>query len=320
MNLTQLELFVATVHSGSMKTAAERFYLSQSALSQNIRKLENELGCVLLDRSRFPLKPTPYGEIVLDRAERMLFLAQEIESEIARKKEADATVVRVGCFYTILANSEMAHIANVHKNMRFKVSIADEPSIVDALLNGRYDLALLSKAPSIPGFEAIELGQEELFVSLPGNSALAKADSVLCSQLADRPIVIPDNLAGVTDWYKEVLETIGVKPENVTELSSEDYFSAMNDPTVTHFRSSLMTTPIASLPQKRHLPLSDPEIKRTIIALYPLGKAKLLAPIIDTMRKDRGAIASAISVLPKLLHLSASSNLEVEDLSLGDGF
>lgn len=319
MNLTQLELFVATVHSGSMKTAAERFYLSQSALSQNIRKLESELGCALLDRTRSPLKPTAYGKIVLDRAERILFLVKEIESEIARKKEADAAVVRVGCFYPILANSEMAHIANAHKTMRFKVFIDDESSIIDALLKGRYDLALLSKTPSIPGFETIELGQEELFLSLPADSISKEADSVSCSQLAGRAIVIPDNLAGVTGWYKEVLETIGAKPENVTELSSEDYFSAMNDPAVTHFRSSLMTTPIAPLPQKRHLPLSDPAIKRTIIALYPLSKAELLAPVIDTMRKDRGKIVSAISVLPKLLHLSASSNLEVEDLSLCNG-
>lgn len=319
MNLTQLELFVATVHSGSMKIAAERFYLSQSALSQNIRKLEGELGCELLDRTRSPLKPTVYGKIVLDRAERILFLAKEIETEIARKKEADAMVVRVGCFYTILANSEMAHIANEHKDMRFKVTIADESSIVDDMLKGRYDLALLSKTPLIPGFETIELGQERLFVSVPEDLVSIEANSFSCNQLADCTIVIPDNLAGVTSWYKEVLDKVGAKPEQVIEVSSEDYFSAMNDPTVIHFRSSLMTTPVASLPQKRHLPLADPEIERTIIALYPAAKATLLAPVIGTMKKDQGNIASAISVLPKLLHLSASSNLEVEDLSLSDG-
>ena len=66
-----------------MKATADSFYISQSALSQNIKKLESELGCTLIDRTHSPLTPTTYGRIVLDRAERMLFLANEIEEELS---------------------------------------------------------------------------------------------------------------------------------------------------------------------------------------------------------------------------------------------
>lgn len=317
LSLNQLELFVAIANCGSMRIASERFYMSQSALSQNVKKLENELGCTLLDRSRSPLKPTAYGKIVLDRAERMLFLAQDIKEEIDRKKEQEAATLRIGCFYPMLAYSEMAHVANAHKEINFKATIASEESIADGLIRGNFDLALLPDRRAIPGFAKMELGREELYVSLPLDSPFQDRTTMPCDKLKDLEIVVPRDLEGVTPWYMDILSELNIDGENIVELSSEDYFSAMNDFSVTHFRSSLMTAPLASLSRKKHLPLTDPKVERTIIAMFPVSRSKELEPVIETLKEDQGRIVSSMGVLPKLLQISESTNLKITDAGFG---
>ncbi|RDB60932.1 hypothetical protein C1878_12870 [Gordonibacter sp. 28C] len=311
MNLFQLNLFVNTIHSGSMKVAADNFYISQSALSQNIKKLESELGCTLIDRTHSPLKPTLYGKIVLDRAERILFLANEIEEEIARRKRIDAQTIMVGSFYPTLANSEMVYVANAHPDLNFQVVIDDEPALLSDLIKGAFDFVFLSKPRSIPGFESFELTREQLFVSLPNNSPLSDKESIACDEITDLRVTVPSDLDGVSSWYHEFLDEIDMKQENVNELSSEEYFAAMVNPDVIHFRSSLMTAPLNMLSKKRHLPLVEPEIWRSILVMYPTVKAKKLEPLLKTLKKG-AQTASAISIIPKLLQFSASSNLVIK--------
>lgn len=312
MNLFQLNLFVNVIHSGSMKAVADSFYITPSALSQNIKKLESELGCTLIDRTHSPLKPTLYGKIVLDRAERMLFLANEIEEEIARRKRLDAKTVNVGSFYPTLANSEMVHVANAHPDLNFQVLIDDESSIVSELMNGRLDIAFLSKERSIPGFDLFELTKEQLFVSIPNDIGIADKRSITCGEICDLKVTIPADLDGVTCWYHEFLDEIGMDKENIVELGSEEYFAAMVDPDVVHFRSSLMTAPLTMLSKKSHLPLVEPEVWRSIIVMYPASMSEKLDPILKTLKCGVRA-ASAMAVLPKLLQFSSSSNLRIID-------
>lgn len=312
MNLFQLNLFVNTIHSGSMKVAADNFYISQSALSQNIKKLESELGCTLIDRTHSPLKPTLYGKIVLDRAERILFLANEIEEEIARRKRIDARTIRVGSFYPTLANSEMVYVANAHPDLNFKVTIDDEPAVLSGLIKGLYDFVFLSKSRSVPGFDSFELTREQLFVSLPNKPPFSDKDSIECNEITHLKVTVPTDLDGVSPWYYEFLDEIGMNWENVQESSSEEYFASMVDPNVIHFRSSLMTAPLTMLSEKRHLPIVEPEIWRSILVMYPTVKTDDLEPILKTLKRGVQA-ASAISVIPKLLQFSASSNLTIEE-------
>lgn len=317
MNLFQLNLFVNTIHSGSMKATADSFYISQSALSQNIKKLESELGCTLIDRTHSPLTPTTYGRIVLDRAERMLFLANEIEEEIARRKRIDAQTVKVGCFYPQLAYSEMAYVANAHPTLNFQVFIDSELEIIEDLKNGKYDLAFLPQAPSIPGFESFEFTKEQLFVSIPNNHELAKQQAVRCDQLRELKLTVPIELDGVSSWYNTLLDDVGADWNNIEELSSEDYFSAMTDPNAVHFRSSLMTAPLAMLSAKRHLPLIEPEVWRSIMVVYPSAESDNLETLLATLRHESQA-ASAISIIPKLLQFSTSSNLKITECTHED--
>src|ERR1700744_3759227 len=72
MELRHLRYFQAVAELGSMTAAARRLYVSQSAISEQIRDLEQELGCALLDRSGRQLQLTPQGRVFLEAAQRAI--------------------------------------------------------------------------------------------------------------------------------------------------------------------------------------------------------------------------------------------------------
>ena len=87
MNQNQLKYFVAAAETRSFTKAAEQFYISQTAITQQIRQLESSLGCVLFDRSTRPVTLTPAGKMFLLEAKAIL----ERMSQAARRVH-DASV------------------------------------------------------------------------------------------------------------------------------------------------------------------------------------------------------------------------------------
>ncbi len=83
MELMQLEMFVAVVEEGSVQKAAARVYRTQPAVSMALRKLEQEIGASLLDRShRQDHRLTPAGQMLYDYATRMLALRNQALAEV----------------------------------------------------------------------------------------------------------------------------------------------------------------------------------------------------------------------------------------------
>src|SRR3954468_21723281 len=97
MDLMQLEMFVATAEARSVQRAAERVYRTQPAVSMALRKLEEELGAPLFDRSnRGAYVLTATGESLFDSAKRLLALRDEAVSHIRELHSLERGRVRIG--------------------------------------------------------------------------------------------------------------------------------------------------------------------------------------------------------------------------------
>ena len=81
-NLYQLTTFVTVISEGSMTAAADKLFLTQPAVSQQIRNLEEDLGVELLTRGVRQIKPTPQGEVLFEHAKKILQLVQQAEIAI----------------------------------------------------------------------------------------------------------------------------------------------------------------------------------------------------------------------------------------------
>ena len=101
MLLRQMQYFVSVVNANSFTEAAEQMYISQSAISQQMRALEDELGVKLFDRTVQPVCPTPIGQKVIDQARVILAQAAQVKEIISEDKQSLSGVFRLGVLPTI---------------------------------------------------------------------------------------------------------------------------------------------------------------------------------------------------------------------------
>ena len=96
MTIIQLEYLLAVANCGSFSLAAEHCFVTQPSLSMQVKALEEELGVVLLDRSKKPVIPTEAGEVVLDRARETLRAYNNIRESVAELKGETSGKLRLG--------------------------------------------------------------------------------------------------------------------------------------------------------------------------------------------------------------------------------
>jgi DNA-binding transcriptional LysR family regulator len=124
MNVRHLEHFLAVADTGSFSRAAEKLFLTQSALSRSIQALEAEIDGKLLDRVGKRNELTPLGRLVRERAQRMVLEASELKRGVELMRQANAGVMRVGLGSgpgAILMTPLMCHMATFHPKVQVRV-------------------------------------------------------------------------------------------------------------------------------------------------------------------------------------------------------
>ena len=110
MNRNQLKYFVAAAESRSFTKAAEQFYISQTAITQQIRLLEEALGCPLFDRSTRPVSLTPAGTIFLREAKGILERMSRAQERVHDASTGLSGTLRVGYVRGYERSDLSAHI------------------------------------------------------------------------------------------------------------------------------------------------------------------------------------------------------------------
>ncbi len=147
-DLDLLRSFISVVDAGGFTRAGERVHRTQSTVSQQIRKLEERLGCVLFAREGRQVRLTPEGERLLGYARRMLALAVEMEDALGRA--AAAEVVRLGLpddFGVESLTRALAAFAASRPDVRLTVRCDLSANLDQALRQGDLDVVLLKREP-----------------------------------------------------------------------------------------------------------------------------------------------------------------------------
>ena len=97
MDLRQLRYFIALNEHRSFVRAADAMGITQPAFSRSIQGLEQEFGCVLVDRGNKDLRPTPEGQVVLQHALSLVQGAALLSAEVTQMTKLDAGELRFGC-------------------------------------------------------------------------------------------------------------------------------------------------------------------------------------------------------------------------------
>ena len=128
MTIIQLEYLLAVANCGSFSLAAEHCFVTQPSLSMQVKALEEELGVVLLDRSKKPVIPTEAGEVVLEQARETIKAERSTGAEVILKLDKDHE--KGNKFATITLHMPGEDLVACHQSKAFEESV-DEA--IDAL-------------------------------------------------------------------------------------------------------------------------------------------------------------------------------------------
>jgi len=176
VELHQLRYFCAIVEAGNFTRAARRTNVAQPSLSQQILKLEDELGAKLFDRLPRTVRLTPFGTAFLPKALAILRQVGEARTEIQEMSGSEKGTVVLGTIPTIapyLLPRILRGFATQHPTIQVRVAEELTPVLLERLRSGSLDLALLALPVRGDDLLSTELFREPLFAVVPSNHPLA---------------------------------------------------------------------------------------------------------------------------------------------------
>ena len=227
MELRQLEYLAAVVSHGSFGRAAQEIYVTQSALSQQIARLEDELGLTLLVRGPKGVEPTPAGVEFLDHARAILGRVSEARAAVDDHLGAVRGVARVAAtpYDTRDLPEALEGFHRTHPQVQLSFQQGSATQIVDQLATGAIDVAMLAvndHVAKLPSSVAVHtLGHEPLCLLAASEDPLVRGrlggvdgerGGPTVDDLRGRPVIMPIRSTALRALLDEAFAEAGFSP------------------------------------------------------------------------------------------------------------
>ncbi len=196
MTLSELRFIVAVGREKNFRKAADKCFVSQPALSLAIKKLEDELGVVLFERSRSEIKITQAGQSIINQAIIVLDEVSKIK-EIALKGDGQLEKpFKLGLIYSIapyLLPLIIPILRGTAPNMPLEIDEDITKNLEEKLRKGSIDGAILALPFDISGVEVVELYEEPFVCVVPSKHKWAKSETIKTETLLKEKVLLLDN-------------------------------------------------------------------------------------------------------------------------------
>jgi DNA-binding transcriptional LysR family regulator len=194
MELRHLRYFVAVAEELHFRRAAERLYVAQPAVSEQIRKLEAELGVRLFDRTHRSVLLTASGKALLAEARRVLQLAEAAQHAARSASEATRARLRVGYVPDVLPSSvprALQHLSSAGTGIEVSLETGTPLGLVAGVRDGAVDAAVVSLPAPTSGLRVTPLETQPLVIALPTAKARDREGGVTLASLdPDRLVML----------------------------------------------------------------------------------------------------------------------------------
>ncbi len=225
MDLRQLKYFVQIVESGSLAKASRQLFIAQPALSQQLAKLEAEVGKSLLTRTSKGVTPTENGTALLHHAR---FMLRQLDQALSVARQEPGTMhgmVSVGLAATTICAVGLPFVRRIReKYPGIVLNVVEGMSghLRQMMQLGKLDLVILFSRDAVPELPADPLVDEELFVMLPTHSQLISERRVKLSiaEAAQLPLILPTGIHGLRRRITAEFEQRNLSAKVVAEIDS----------------------------------------------------------------------------------------------------
>lgn len=210
------------VEMGSFSKAAEAMGYSQSAMSQMISSLEDEMSIKLVNRFRTGTKLTLEGEELYPHIEKLIYQYCSVQEKVKEIKGLETGTIRMGTLASISAHwlpNLLKEFQEQYPGVEFVIHQGDYTSIYEWIKTGMVDFGFVNP-DAVSGIETIVLKEGAMLAILPENHPLSKHDVIPLHLLATEPFILLEE----GHYYEplEAFKSIGVSP-NIKYTIHDDY-------------------------------------------------------------------------------------------------
>lgn len=274
MNLRDLKYLVSVADLKHFKKAAESCFVSQPALSMQLRKLEDELGVQLLERTNKQVIVTPIGKEIVKRSKKLLQEAEGIKELAKIHNNPFAHEFKLGAFPTLSPYLFPKIVPQITKALpKLKLFLIEERTseLIDKLKQGEIDAALLALPIYEEGLVTEKLFDDPFSLAVPAGHPFAKKKTVTTDELSNENLLLLEEGHCLRNQALEVCTLIGAS-------ESQDFRATSLETLRQMVISGLGITLIPKLAEKAdknivYIPL-EPEPFRTIGLVWRKTSAK----------------------------------------------
>lgn len=220
MEIRTLRYFLEAAHEENMSKAAERMHISQSALSKQLKGLEEELGKKLFVRHSFSIELTEEGMLLRKRAEDLLSMADKITAEFASMDDIIGGNIYFGC----AESYQIRHLAALIKRFKkqypgfhYHITSGDTEQVTEKLDKGLLDFAVLVERPDYAKYNVVKMPEADRWgLVMPAGCVLTQKDCITFEDLLGLPLFCSGQ-----GWHADLPLWCG---ERINELTLEGSF------------------------------------------------------------------------------------------------
>lgn len=223
MELRQLKYLMAIAQEANFTRAAEKLFVTQSALSQQIQTLEQEIGTILLDRSKRGVRLTAAGEILCAHAQRIFLELEQAQTALQELEGLQRGELHIGVVQTVneyLMPALATTFAERHPHIKLSIDELSSDEIEERLEIGELQAGISFIPLSSASISAQPLFEEQLVLIVRRDHALAGQNAVAVEALDQMPMVMLSNSFCTRRLWEENAQLTSAKPKIVMEMNT----------------------------------------------------------------------------------------------------
>lgn len=224
LTLQQLRLYEAVTRLGSFTRAAEELFITQPAVSIQIKRLEEQVGLALFEHVGKKIFPTAAGKVtyeasldILNRIENLKMSIEELKGDV--KGSLQVSVVTTAKYF--LPNL-LGEFLQQYPDVEPKLKFTNRARVMERLMNNEDDFVMMGQVPEDDSLEAYPFINNILGVVAPADHPLANKKNISLKELAQHRFLNREIGSGTRYVFDQLLEERGVKIEPYMELGSSE--------------------------------------------------------------------------------------------------
>ena len=298
----RLQVFYTVARQLSFTKAAEQLFMTQPAVTFQVKQLEEQFNTRLFERTHGRIALTPVGRLVMDYAERILALTEEMDARVADISGAIAGPLLLGASTTIaefILPQILGEFKGAHPEVQARMMVANSETIVNRVADHTIDVGLIESPSYLPSLQNEICCDDELVAICAPDHVLAKRTSVRAQELAAIPMVRREPGSGTREFTDNYFRENGVTLEDINLLMELGSPEAMKGVVETGIAIAIVSRATIAKELKLGtlvaIPLA-PRLMRTLSVVHPREKfrSRLLTTFVEfAMRRMRELAASS---------------------------